>query len=99
MNNFVVPSLTSRVETLYTKRLEKIRDAVVHAINTIPFVESDDGFKIKFSIQMHIPEDLWSVMQDRFGEKEWRLYKDTNFNSVDREYDIQHIAITHLRVR
>lgn len=96
--SFVVPTLTSRVEKLYAERLEKIRSAIVQAINTIPFMESGGDLKIKFAIQMHIPEDLWCVMQDLFSKKDWSLHKETRSNNVDLNVDIHNIAITHLRV-
>lgn len=99
MNTFVVPTLASRVEELYAERFEKLRGAIVHGINTIPFIKTgSDDARIEFQIQMYIPADLWVVLQDLFGKRDWRLFKDTRVNYTERENDINIICISHLRV-
>lgn len=98
MNQFVIPTLASRVMELYPKQFEQLRSAIVRGINTIPFVVDGDESYIKFAIQMHIPNDLWQVLLDLFNTKDWRLFKDTQINYVDRLYDINNISIGHTRV-
>lgn len=99
MNTFVVPTLASRVEELYADRFEKLRGAIVHGINTIPFVKNgSDDARIEFIIQMYIPTDLWVVLQDLFSKKDWCLSKDTRVNYAHRENDINTIFIGHMRV-